>query len=79
LKLFYRIEQSAAHGGSFSPSASKPALVVADWLRRGLGHVEDVLDFEPVSRAEPYRAHDASYVDAVLELRLPNGFRQPRP
>lgn len=74
MKLFYRPEQSAANASSFSPSAGKPALVVADWLRRGLVQPEDVLDFDPVSRADLYRAHDASYVDAVLDLREPNGF-----
>lgn len=74
MKLFYRPEQSAANAGSFSPSAAKPAQVMADWLRRGLVQAGDVLDFDPAPRAELYRAHDPSYVDAVLDLREPNGF-----
>ena len=46
MKLFYRPEQSATNAGTFSPSAGKPALVVADWLRRGLVNADDVLDLE---------------------------------
>lgn len=74
MKLFYRSEQSAANVGSYSPSAGKPAQVVADWLRRGLVGADDVLEFEPVSREDLYLAHDPAYVDAVLDLREENGF-----
>lgn len=79
MKLFYRPAQSAANAGSSSPSAGKPALVVDDWLRRGLVEADDVLDFEPVTRAELCRAHDPSYVDAVLSLQAPNGFGNTDP
>lgn len=79
MKLFYRPEQSAANASSYSPSAGKPALVVADWLRRGLVQADDVLDFEPVTRADLYRAHDPAYVDAVLSLQAPNGFGNTDP
>lgn len=74
MKTFYRCEQNAANAGSFSPSAGKPAQVLADWLHHGLVRPGDVCSFEPVSRQEIKRAHDPAYVDAVLDLHEPNGF-----
>ena len=41
MKVFYRPEQTAANTGSYSPSASKPAKAVADWLDRGLIQPEE--------------------------------------
>ena len=74
MKVFYRPEQSARNAGAFSPSAAKPALVVKDWLTRGLVRSTDVVSFEPVSRADLKRAHDSDFVDGVLDLHIPNGF-----
>ena len=74
MKVFYRPEQCARNAESYSPSAGKPALVVADWLQRGLIGEDDVRTFEPVSRQDFIRAHDADFVDGVLSLDLPNGF-----
>lgn len=74
MKVFYRPEQTARNAGAFSPSAGKPALVVQDWLARGLVKDSDVLSFEPVSRADLQRAHDGEFVDGVLDLRIANGF-----
>ena len=74
MKVFYRPEQSARNAGAFSPSAAKPALVVKDWLTRGLVRSSDVVSFEPLSRADLKRAHDSDFVDGVLDLRIPNGF-----
>jgi acetoin utilization deacetylase AcuC-like enzyme len=74
MKVFYRPEQTARNSGTYSPSAGKPALVVQDWLSRGLIQDTDVLGFEPVSRADLKRAHDSHFVDGVLDLGIPNGF-----
>ena len=74
MKVFYRPEQTARNAGAFSPSAGKPALVVQDWLARGLVQDSDVLSFEPVSRADLQRAHDGEFVNGVLDLRIANGF-----
>lgn len=68
MKVFYRPEQSALTQ-SFSPSSSKPALVVEDWA--GLVEIES---FEPVSRADLVRVHNSQFVDDVLSLKAPNGF-----
>jgi acetoin utilization deacetylase AcuC-like enzyme len=75
MKVFYRAEQNARNAESFSPLAGKPREAVQDWLKRGLIAPEDVLSFEPVTREQLKLAHDAEYVDAVLDLREPNGFR----
>jgi hypothetical protein len=59
-----------AQGGS--PSAAKPAAVVAAW--RQAWPDSEVRAPQPVSRADLSRAHDHCYVDDVLALRVPNGF-----
>jgi acetoin utilization deacetylase AcuC-like enzyme len=59
-----------AQGGS--PSAAKPAAVVAAW-REAFPELEIRIPV-PVSRADLYRAHDRQYVDDVLSLKVPNGF-----
>ena len=74
MKVFYRPEQCARNAGTYSPSAAKPAQVVADWLQRGLIGHEEVMSFEPVTRDDLVRAHDGDFVDGVLSLELPNGF-----
>jgi acetoin utilization deacetylase AcuC-like enzyme len=66
-----------ARAGSFSPSAEKPAAVVASWLARGL----------PVELHDPVAAtlddfalaHDRDHVRAILEGRACNGFGNRSP
>lgn len=74
MKVFYRPEQVAENAASFSPSAGKPALVVADWLKHKLITEDDIETFEPVSRETLALAHDRAYVDGVLDLEVDNGF-----
>ena len=75
MHVFYRPEQTAAiRNSAGSPSAGKPALAVADWLRRGLVSPEQVHSFEPVGVDDLKRVHDADFVDGVLSLELDNGF-----
>jgi acetoin utilization deacetylase AcuC-like enzyme len=74
MKVFYRPEQVASNASSFSPSASKPALVVEDWLHRGLIGPEDVMSFDPVTPKEMALAHDPDFVEGVQSLEMDNGF-----
>jgi acetoin utilization deacetylase AcuC-like enzyme len=72
MKVFYRKEMSAATE-SFSPSSSKPSLVVADWQNDPLISCE-ICTFPPATRAQISLAHDEDFVDGVLECRFENGF-----
>lgn len=73
LRVFYNPSQSVENNPSFSPSAGKPAKVVKDWQERGLP-VQIIDEFLPVTREDLYMAHDRTYVDGVLDLRINNGF-----
>ena len=75
MKIFYRPEQVASNTAAYSPSASKPRLVVEDWLALGLIGAQDIQSFEPVSRADFKRVHNPQMVDDVLDLKRRNGFR----
>ena len=77
LKVFYRPEQSVRDNDSFSPSGGKPSLVVSRW--RQLGLPIDECPFEPATRDDLALAHDRQYVDAVLDLKRPNGFGNTLP
>jgi acetoin utilization deacetylase AcuC-like enzyme len=72
MKVFYRQEQ-AARTTSFSPSAFKPKLVLADWLQHPEFNIE-VIGFEPVTQEQIALAHDAQFVRGVLSGRVANGF-----
>jgi acetoin utilization deacetylase AcuC-like enzyme len=63
--------QAPAQGGS--PSAAKPAQVVRAWRAEGLPL--RVLEPEPATIDELCLAHDRAYVEDVLALRRPNGFK----
>ena len=74
MKVFFREEQSARNANAYSPSAHKPTLVIADWLRHGLISPEDIMSFEPVTRDDLVLAHEPNFVDGVLSCAEPNGF-----
>ena len=71
LAVYYRPEQNAT-AASLSPSAGKPAQVVADWLARGRDIA--VLPPEPVTPEDLMLAHAPDYVRGVLAGQLPTGF-----
>jgi acetoin utilization deacetylase AcuC-like enzyme len=71
MKVFYT-QKMVADFESFSPSASKPKLVVESWLAHGFNI--DIVEPDPVSLKQLYRAHNPDYVDGVLSCRIPNGF-----
>ena len=74
MKIFYVPQQSCAEAASYSPSAGKPALVVADWLKHGLITPDDIVAFEPLQDAVIGKAHAPRYVAGILHSRIPNGF-----
>ena len=55
-----------------SPSAAKPAAVVAAW--RAAWSALEVRAPDPVALADFERAHTRTYVEDVFALRVPNGF-----
>jgi acetoin utilization deacetylase AcuC-like enzyme len=71
IPVFYSPRQ-LAHPASYSPSAGKPAKVVADWLEAGFPI--EVREPEPVTRDTLALAHTRRFVDAIMECRARNGF-----
>jgi len=72
ITVFYRDEMVADSGG-YSPSAAKPAEVVAEW-KKNYGDriaVEDI--FEESPREFYYGIHEPKYVDGVLDCNVKNG------
>jgi len=63
--------------GSFSPSAEKPAQVVADWRDAGLPL--SVIEPVPATEADLARAHALDFVRGVLDCSLANGFGNRSP
>lgn len=73
--VFYRDEQSCREANSYSPSAGKPALVIADWLSNDqIAPSIEINSFEPAARDMLYLAHSPNYVDGVLDGTRDNGF-----
>jgi len=77
IPVFYRPEMVALEASTSSPSAAKPAQVVADWQARALPI--QVLDFEPVDADTLALAHDRVYVREVLAGKAANGFGNRKP
>lgn len=77
IPVFYRPEMVALDASSSSPSAGKPAEVVADW--QGLGWPVGVRSFEPVDESSLALAHDPAYVRGVLAGQRLNGFGNRKP
>lgn len=75
--VFYRPEMVAQGASSASPSAAKPAQVVADWQKRDMPI--RVLAFEPVTAEVLCLAHDQTYVHGVLDGTGLNGFGNRKP
>ena len=71
MKIVYS-EAMVAPVQGFSPSAAKPAAVVAVW-RRLWPELQSCAPV-PATRDDLCRAHCPSYVDGVLALRRDNGF-----
>lgn len=75
IPIFYRPEQSCDDAVRVSPSAGKPALVIADWMSSPSISVHSkICSFEPVSTDVLYAVHSKAYVDGVLSGQRTNGF-----
>ncbi len=73
LKVFYSDKQNVTDNiDSGSPSAGKPAQVLASW--QTLGIPLDIEDPKPCTREQMALAHSPEYVNGVLNLKIPNGF-----
>lgn len=68
----YFTPRMVADSGSFSPSAAKPAQVVAAWRDRGLPI--EILEPAAVTIDQLARAHDRVHVEAIIAGRASNGF-----
>lgn len=72
MRVFYDKSQSVSQNASFSPSAGKPAQVLASWQQLGIPFSVDT--FNPLSAEEISLAHDPEYVAGVLSCKRNNGF-----
>jgi len=72
LKVFYSEHQSVEESQGFSPSASKPKLVLESWKK--LGIPLEIVEPVPASFDDFCLAHDPDYVRGVLDCKIPNGF-----
>jgi acetoin utilization deacetylase AcuC-like enzyme len=73
VKVFYTPEQSVPEVDSYSPSAGKPARLVAQWLERWPDRI-DLVPPTPVTPEEIALAHDPEFVHEILACRRHNGF-----
>jgi acetoin utilization deacetylase AcuC-like enzyme len=71
MRVVYSESMNAPAQG-YSPSAAKPAAVMAAWLAQWPGL--EVRPPVPATREDFCRAHAPEFVDSVLELRCANGF-----
>jgi len=71
IPVFFTDRMVAPDQGA-SPSAHKPAAVVADWIEQGFPISLRVP--EACTREDLALAHERTYVDAVLDLQQRNGF-----
>lgn len=69
---FHYTDHMVAEAGSYSPSASKPAQVMASWAR--LGWPMQIVEPLPVTEAQLCLAHDSDMVRGVLSCEKANGF-----
>lgn len=80
IPVFFVKEMVAANAGHFSPSAGKPARVVADWRADfDIAPEIEFVAFDAISRDTISLAHDARYVADVLACRRDNGFDNRSP
>ena len=71
MKVYFS-PKMVADSDSYSPSAGKPEQAVQSWLANGFDI--EVVEPNPVTPKQLYRAHKPNYVDGVLSCRKPNGF-----
>jgi acetoin utilization deacetylase AcuC-like enzyme len=72
LKVFYVPEQNAKKNESYSPSATKPRLLMDQWVTNK--YPITITKFDGFDVHDLIHAHDSDYVTDVLELHCDNGF-----
>lgn len=65
-------DHMVAEAGSYSPSAAKPAQVMASWAKLGLPF--QVVEPKPLTQAQFSLAHDPQMVSDILSCQINNGF-----
>jgi acetoin utilization deacetylase AcuC-like enzyme len=80
IKVFYDPRQSCESANSYSPSAAKPAKVVADWLsdERIAPHIQ-IETFNKATDDVLCEAHDPAYIAGILDGSIDNGFGNNSP
>jgi acetoin utilization deacetylase AcuC-like enzyme len=73
----YYTPSMVADSGSFSPSAAKPAKVVAAWQEHGLAI--ELVEPAPATVDQLARAHERGFVESILACRRANGFGNRSP
>lgn len=79
MKVFYTPQQSVSSNASYSPSAGKPALLVAALQRTFALPSTDLVAPAPVAVSDIVRVHAPTYVGDVLACRRANGFGNRSP
>jgi acetoin utilization deacetylase AcuC-like enzyme len=77
LHIFYSENQQVDSNSSFSPSAGKPAKVLKDWKKNKVPMI--IHEPRPLNRAELCLAHDPTYIQGILDLKVSNGFGNKNP
>jgi acetoin utilization deacetylase AcuC-like enzyme len=72
ITIYFRPEMVAENAGSFSPSASKPGLVMDRWSQLGIDF--KVKAPSAFGNQDLAAGHDISYVNGVMSLKKSNGF-----
>lgn len=72
MRVYYSTSMNAENAQAYSPSASKPAKVIADWRAKGFDI--EVKKPIPVSGKTIAQAHNPDYVQGVLSGTMANGF-----
>lgn len=71
IRVFFS-DAMVADAGSYSSSAGKPVLDIRDWQTAGLPL--EIREVDPVTREQVALAHDADFVNGVLDGKRRNGF-----
>ena len=71
IPVFYDARQ-VSQPESFSPSAAKPRRVVERW--QTMPFPISLVAPQPLTEAQLRLAHDAEYVEGILDCRIVNGF-----
>lgn len=72
IEVFYSSHMQKA-AKSFSPSTTKPAAVIEDWIQNYAQYLS-VKDFAPLSQSQLHLAHSPAYIEGLFNGKIKNGF-----